>query len=425
MSTEQRPTHTGSGSAPRRRPQVLFVEQFYYPDGWGGAELPLDITVHLARSGFEVEVVCGGDQYAPLEADPPPDPRLQGVRLRRIPALLGGNIHRAKLLRQLWFYLALAPLLVLRRPPDAFVTQTNPPLAVIMVVAVARLWRRPAIVIAMDVYPEVLIAHGSVRAASLVGRVLRGAFGWAYRHAERVVALGPAMRERLQAKGVAADRIVEIPNWSTGAPGLIRGADNRLRAEWDLQGRFVVLYSGNLGLAHEFETLLQAVKVALRTLPTLRVIFIGRGSRLQEVRRRVDELQIADSVRFSDLLPAQRLPESFGIADLAVVTLQPAFAGLVVPSKLQGYMARGVPVLYVGPDSDIERFITRSGCGVCLRPGDVQGVADTLLSLATHPEQLRRLADSGRQFYAEQFAAVHGLDRYAAVIGTAVRTGAS
>src|SRR5690242_16697944 len=92
-------------------PRVLFVEQFYYPEGWGGAELPLDLTIHLQRTGFNVEVICGADQYAPLAGEPPADPVAAGVRIRRIPRLLSGNIHRAKLLRQLWFYVALVPLL--------------------------------------------------------------------------------------------------------------------------------------------------------------------------------------------------------------------------------------------------------------------------------------------------------------------------
>jgi len=407
---------------PARRPRVLFVEQFYYPDGWGGAELPLDVTVHLARSGFDVEVICGTDQYAPLEGEPPPDPRLAGVRIRRIPALLGGSIHRAKLLRQLWFYLALIPLLLTRRP-DAFVTQTNPPLAVILVVAAARWRRRPAIVIAMDIYPEVLSAHGTLGGSGLAGAVLRRTFGWAYRHARRVVALGPVMGARLEAKGVSAERIVEIPNWSTGAPGRVTGAENRLRSEWELEDRFVLLYSGNLGLAHEFETLLQAVKAALPQVPALQLVFIGRGSRLQEVRRRVAELRLERSVRFSDLLPAQRLPESFGLAQLAVVTLQPAFSGLVVPSKLQGYMARGVPVLYIGPDSDIERFLLDSHGGVCLRCGDVRGVTEALIALARDHARLAQLAQNAQQYYAQRFAAALGLASYATLVRSVIDAG--
>jgi colanic acid biosynthesis glycosyl transferase WcaI len=394
-----------------RRRRVLFAERFYYPDGHGAAELPVDVTTHLAEAGFDVEVICGSEQYAQLEGDPPPDPRARGVRMRRIPALPGG-VHTARLLRELWFCVALAPLLLLRRPPDVFMTQTAPPVIIIIVAAAARLWRRPHVIISMDIYPDVLIAHGDAGAAGKIGRLLAPAFAWAYRRARRVVALGPGMRARLEAKGVSTARIVEIPTWATGAPGVLASDDNPLRREWGLDDKFVLLYSGNLGLVHEFETLLRGVQQARPQVPTLRLVFIGRGGRLAEVRRRVAELGLGEITRFSDLLPARRLPESFGLADLAVVTLRPEFAGLVVPSKLQGYMSRGIPVLYVGPDSDVEGFMRQAASGVCLRVGDVHGVADALASLAADRTRLQQLGANGRAFYGREFAREHGLARY-------------
>jgi colanic acid biosynthesis glycosyl transferase WcaI len=396
------------------------VEQFYYPEGWGGAELPLDVTIHLVRAGFEVEVICGGDQYAPVEGAPPPDPRRHGIRIRRIPALLRGNVHRAKLLRQLWFYSALLPLLLFRRPPELFVTQTNPPLAAILVAAVARMWRRPMVIIAMDIYPEVLIAHGAMRENSSIGALLLRSFRWAYRSARRIVSLGPAMSARLVRKGVDAGRIIEIPNWATGKLGSITGAENALRREWRLEDKFVVLYSGNLGLAHEFEALLRGVEQARPSLPSLRVVFIGRGSRLAEVKRRVGELGLEPIVRFNDPLTATRLPESFGIADLAVVTLQQGFQGLVVPSKLQGYMARGIPVLYIGPDSDIDQFIKRSSGGISVPCGDFQGVASALIELAADRKRLAALGLNGRRYYEAEFAKARGLAGYESAIRSAL-----
>lgn len=401
---------------PKLKRRILFVEQFYYPEGWGGAELPLDLTVRLAGAGFYVEVICGADQYAPVEGAPSPDPRLHGIRIRRIPSLLRGRIHRAKVIRQLWFYTALLPLLFFRRPPDLIVSQTNPPLAVIAVAAAARLWRKPFIIIAMDIYPEVLIAHGAMRANSVPAAILKRGFGWAYASARRVVALGPKMSERLQTKGVDPTRIVEIPNWSTGAQGLVTGSSNMLRTEWDLEDKFVLLYSGNLGLAHEFETLLKGFERAHRSLPSLRLIFVGRGSRLAEVERRVNDLGIAPIVRFNDLLPAERLPESFGIANLAIVTLQPGFEGLVVPSKLQGYMARGIPILYIGPRSDIDHFIERSTGGVSLRCDDVEGVAAAIIELASDPQRLAMLSRQARQFYEAELNRSRGLARYESAI---------
>jgi colanic acid biosynthesis glycosyl transferase WcaI len=408
----QERAHTHS----RGKVRILFAEQFYYPDGHGAAQLPVDVTTYLASAGFAVEVVCGSKPYAPLEGDPPPDPRSFGVRIRRVPTLLPGSVHRARLLRQLWFSVALIPRLFLRRPPDVFITQTAPPIAMILVGAAARLWRRPYVIISMDVYPDVLIAHGGSGSGVILGRMLAPAFAWAYHHARRVIALGPGMRARLEAKGVDAERIVEIPNWATGALGVVPAAENPLRREWELTDKFVLFYSGNLGLVHEFDTLLRGVRRALESVPSLRVVFVGGGQRLAEVRRLVDELGLTDITRFSDLLPPQRLPESFGVADLAVVTLRPEFAGLVVPSKLQGYMARGIPVLYIGPSSDAEQFIKSAAGGVCLAVNDVPGVAKTLIELAADPRRLRQFGENARHFYAREFARERGLARYERVI---------
>jgi colanic acid biosynthesis glycosyl transferase WcaI len=419
------PSEPVTKAIPQPKRRILFVEQFYYPDGWGGTELPLDLTIHLAGAGLDVEVICGGDQYAPMEGRPPSDPRLHGVRIRRIPALLRGPYQRWKIVRQLWFYVALLPLLLLRRPPDVFIAQTNPPLAVILIAAVARMCGKPFIIIAMDLYPEVLIAHGAMREKSLFSAILLRAFGWAYGSARRVVSLGPMMSDRLVSKGVARARIVEIPNWATGAAGAISGPSNALRVEWDLQNKFVLLYSGNLGVAHEFDTLLQGVERAYRSLPSLRLVFVGRGSCLADVKRRVSELGIESIVRFNDLLPADRLPESFGIAHLAVVTLRPGFEGLVVPSKLQGYMARGIPTLYIGPRSDIDEFVECSSGGVSVRCGDVEGVATAVIHLAADRKRLATLGRQAGEFYHANVSKGHSLARYESAIRAVLNEGSA
>ncbi len=186
----------------------------------------------------------------------------------------------------------------------------------------------------------------------------------------------------------------------------------------------MLLYSGNLGLAHEFDTLLEGVRLALRSAPSLRLIFIGRGSRLAEVKRRVAELQLENVVRFSDLLPAQRLPESFGIAHLAVVTLYPALPVWSCRASSRA-TSRGIPVLYIGPDSDIDRYVTRSGGGICRRCDDAQGVAVLLVELAADRERLSGLGTEGRAFYEAQFAKARGLERYEALISSLLNPSAA
>ena len=89
-------------------------------------------------------------------------------------------------------------------------------------------------------------------------------------------------------------------------------------------------------------------------------------------------------------------------------------------------MARGVPVLYIGPDSDVSRFIARSNGGVCCSCDDVHGVATSLIDLAGNRARLAMLAANARQWYEAEFAAHLGLSRYEAVVRSVLgETGSS
>lgn len=410
-----------AGVASRRPTRVVLVEQYFYPEGWGGAEIPRDIAIGLTAAGVPVEVVCGSEQYAPMPiADASADPAAHGVSIVRLPRFLPGPVHRMRALRILLLCLCAVPVLLTRRGAALFVTQTNPPLIVPTVAMVAALRRVPFAVITMDVYPEVLFASGLTRAEAPGGRTLARLFAWAYRRAARVVVLGPFMRGRLLAKGVRAERIVTIANWATGDLRSERGEDNPLRARWGLTGRFVVLYSGNIGVGHEFETFLQGVARASVAHPALTVVFIGAGSRLAEVREQVTTLGLEGLVKFEDFVPSQELPRTMGIADLALVTLREGFEGIIVPSKLYGYMARGIPTLYVGPSSDISQTIEIADCGACCLPGQVEAVAQLLSRAIESRELLRRWSENGSSYYTAHLSRERAVSAYLALTRDAI-----
>jgi len=395
---------------------VVLVEQYFYPDGWGGAEIPRDIAIGLRAAGLAVDVLCGTEQYAPV---PPgaaaPDPRAHGVRIVRVPRLLPGPVRRLRMLRVLWFCLWALPLLLLRPRVALFMTQTNPPLVVPVVALVAALRRKPFVIIAQDIYPDVLFASGVSHPRSLAGRLLARLFAWAYRRAHRVVVLGPVMRERVLRKGVRPGRIATISNWATGDLRSERGAENPLRVRWGLTGRFVVLYSGNMGVGHEFETFLGGVARASVAYPSLAVVFIGAGSRLAEVREQVRRLGLEGLVRFEDFVSSMALPQTMGLADLALVTLREGFEGVIVPSKLYGYMARGIPALYVGPPSDVSQTIEVADCGACCLPGQTEAVVQLLGRAIESGEVLRRWSQNGRAYYAAHLSRDRGLAAYTAL----------
>jgi len=345
------------------------------------------------------------------------DPRTEGVLIHRVPRLIGGgDVQARKLLRHLWFYGWAIPRLFLRRPPDLFMSQTNPPLIVPLAAVAARLWRKPYILIAMDLYPEVLIAHGAHLRGGILSRMVAKIFAWAFRSASRVVALGPVMAERIRAKGVNDTRIVEISNWSTGAPGVVRGKANLLRSQYGLQDSFVLVYSGNLGVGHEFETLMRGFASAVQRVPGMKLVVFGKGIRLAEVHKLVHDLKLESSVKFSAFVPSSRLPESMGLADLAVVTLREGFEGLIVPSKVLGYMSRGVPVLYIGPRSDVDVLVSQHDCGFSIRCGDSAAVSRAIIAAYQDRKRLQEMGEAGRVAYQQGLSRDHGLSRYESAV---------
>jgi colanic acid biosynthesis glycosyl transferase WcaI len=401
-------------------PKVLLVEQYFFPEGWGGAEIPRDIAIGLRAAGFEVDVLCSKDQYAPMTEQEPEDPASHGINIFRVPRILPGPVHRLKFIRIVWFCLNALPRLMLHRGVDLYITQTNPLLIVPTVAVVSILRRKPFVIIAQDLYPEALFASGLSGSGSLLGRTLHRLFSWSYRRAARVVALGPFMRRRILEKGVRAHQVHTISNWATGDMRLVEARENPLRAEWGLAARFVVLYSGNLGVGHEFETFLRGVQRAVAAGVDAVVVFIGGGVRLPEVRALVSALGLSDRVIFKGFVPANVLPFSLGVADLAVVTLRHGFEGISVPSKLLGYMARAIPALYIGPDSDIADMIREADCGVSCLPGDAAGVADVLQRATSDRVLLRQWGEKGRQCYEARFARELALRQYVDVVREAL-----
>jgi glycosyltransferase involved in cell wall biosynthesis len=152
-------------------------------------------------------------------------------------------------------------------------------------------------------------------------------------------------------------------------------------------------------------------------------VIFGDGARLGEVRALVDELGIADFVTVAPLVPADRLPESLGIADLGVVTLRKGFEGLMFPSKLLGYIARGIPVLYIGPESDAAALVRSLCCGFSIGNGDIDAVADAIVNAQRDPSRLCGLGRAGRRAYEVGLTREHALASYESVLSRCVQSG--
>jgi glycosyltransferase involved in cell wall biosynthesis len=420
--------------------RIIFLNRYFHPDHSATSQMLSDLAFALAEAGAEsgaeagvhsgvaVSVVTSRQLYEDAARRLPARETIAGVSVHRVPTARFGRGNLAgRALDYASFYASAAwRLWRLVRAGDVVVTKTDPPMLSALTVPIARLKRARAINWLQDIFPEVAERLGMLGKEGRRGTPGRAAFALLRRLRDRSlkaadanVVLGARMAGHLAALGVARERIVTIPNWADGrtiAP--IAPAANTLRRQWALGGlndRFVVGYSGNLGRAHDIDTILDAIALidgkqaahGATTGPRVTWLLIGGGNGLETLRRRVAApggTMGSGAVQFEPYQPRERLAESLSAADVHLVSLRPELEGLIVPSKLYGIAAAGRPAIFIGdPDGEVARVIARAGCGLTIRQGDGAGLAKAILHLATAPALCAEMGTAARHLFEAEY----------------------
>jgi glycosyltransferase involved in cell wall biosynthesis len=372
--------------------RILLLNQYYAPDEAATAQLLSDLGAALVKKGHEVYAVASRRAYADPERRYPLRGEETGVRVRRVRGTAFGRRRRLGRVVDYASFLLGAALRCLRVPrPDVVVSLSTPPLVASLGWAVAKLRGARTLFWVMDVYPDLAIELGALSKGSVLARTLARAGRGLLRRSDCVVALDRTMADRLVSQGARTAHV--IANWADGdsiRPVPIDGHPLRIKNDWD--GRLVVLYSGNMGLAHEFETLLDAAE-RLMSDSRVRFAFVGDGPRRAEIVEGARARGL-ENVEFHPYAPRDRLGESLTAGDLHVVTLRPGMPGLLVPSKIYGILAAGRPTLYVGPPAGEVHEIVSAGCGVSVRNGSAGELVDAIVRYSA--DETRRSLDGTR-----------------------------
>ncbi len=381
--------------------KIVFVNRFYAPDHSPTSQMLTDLASALAETGGEVHVVTSRLRYDDASASLAPRERIDCVDVHRVGSSAFGRSSTAGRALDYLSFLATASLRLwqLTRQGDIVIAKTDPPLVSVPTGWVARLRGARLVNWLQDVFPELAAVLGVRLARGPVGALLRRLRDASLRHAAANVVVGELMRERVVALGADPAHVAVIPNWADGA--LLRPVDrdaNPLRTEWGLRDRFVVGYSGNMGRAHEFETVLDAA-VALRGRPDIVFLFIGDGARKPALAAASAERGLS-TLLFKTYQPQELLDRSLGVADVHLVSLHPALEGLVVPSKFYGIAAAGRPTLFVGdPDGEIGALVRAADCGYAVRRGDVAGLVQAIERLRADPQLRNRMGENARRLF--------------------------
>lgn len=291
------------------------------------------------------------------------------------------------------------------RAGDLLIVCSDPPLFYPLAVAAARRSDARVIHWSQDVYPEVVQAHWPQWAPWL--RPLRHWRDRALRRLDALVAISAGMAARMP----GAPRVLIIPNWTHVQPASV--PHSALRAAHFRADEFVVMYSGNLGRVHEFDTLARAA-AALAGEPQIRFLIVGGGPRLAELQHAVAG---NPAFVFLPLRPAEELADALAAADVHLVSLRSAFDGLVLPSKLYGVAASARPILYCGdPAGEAAQMLTHVGCGLSVAEGDAEGLAQAIRRLREDHALRQQLGARAPQLLALQGDRREALRRWQSLV---------
>lgn len=386
--------------------KICFFNRSYWPDQAATGELLTELAQDLvSRHECSVSVVAGRALRG--SSGEAAGGRLVGEESRHGVTIVRANGSRlspgrfaGRAANYLTYFASATAASFRIGRPDVVVSLTDPPIIGLAALWAARRVGARFVFLCEDVFPEVAALVEDFHSRS-VDAALERTNRYLLRQADAVVAVGDRMRRRLvDEKGADPARMHVISNWADCeaiAPG---SKDNPFARAHGLTDRFVLMHSGNVGLAQDLDVLIEAAD-RLRSKNRLTIAIVGHGARRDALERMVAAREIGN-VRFFPYQPKASLSDSFGTADAFLVSLKQGLEGYIVPSKVYGILAAGRPYIAATDPSCEAAVIARdAGCGIVTTPGDPDALAGAIVALYNNPDLTREMGIKARRAAAQ------------------------
>jgi len=331
----------------------------------------IDIVNAYAETGYSCVLITGRlvVRNKPLHESVKVERIIKYNRTRTVMRFLTWGIGTIQILVKILFKFKRDLLFIVTNPPSA-------PLISLIV-------RNPYHLLIFDIYPDVLSELGYLSENSLLIKCWRYFNIKVFSKAERIFTLTDSMKKVLQA--YAGKKEVEVVGIWTDNSFLrpVEPAENAFLKKFNLSGKFIVMFSGNIGLSGGIDILLDLAKEIIRD--DIMFLIVGNGAQKERMQEKAKLLRLTN-LQFLPWQPVSELPNSFSSASLAFIYLGTKTSNLLIPSKLFNFLSTGAPLLCVSPKgSDVEKLIAKYDCGKNFGPDDTDMMAEFINDAATNP----------------------------------------
>lgn len=409
-----------SGEQSGHATRVVILNQYYVPDVASTGHLLHELAVELVKLGFEVEVLTGRPSYGPPETwqECPLKETVDGVKIRRLRvARFDKNFLPGRVFNYLTFVVPMILSVLFRSRKDTvYLYTTNPPFLGAIGWFVSLFRTHHYVTLLHDAYPQMGVWVGTFKKGSLIDRVWMALNRRKYRRTEEAIVLCSAAKELVaDAYPISAEHIHVIPNWADGEDLFpIPKEESGIAQENGLVDDFVLLYSGNMGLYYDFDTVLGAAEL-LKDEP-FKLVLAGGGGKRNTIEKYVKEHGL-DNVLMMPYQPFERLNESLNSCDASLVTIAEGIEGISFPSKLYTSLAVGKVIVSLSEEwSELRQIVENNHCGTWSALGDSEGLAEKIRGLIHDKAGSAAMAGSARKVFEAGYTRGVCAAKYAEVL---------
>lgn len=385
--------------------ELSIITEFFPPDYAATGQLIEELVKQLEKQGVKIKVFTGQPGYAFTNDKAPALEQLGNINIQRSRStqVWSGRI-RGKAINGILFTLrSFLHIIKNVQGNDVVLLTSAPPFLSIAGYLGHLLLGFPYVCLMYDIYPDIAIALGVVNKNHWLAK-----FWWTinrkiWQKSKGIIVLSPTMKERVvEICPQIADKVSVIQSW--GDPDFIlpiAKKDNWFAKEHNLDSKFTVLYSGNMGRCHDMDTIL-ATAQQLKNEP-IQFVFIGGGPKRESFMENVNRLGLKNFL----FLPYQDknvLPYSLTACDLSLVSIEAGLESLITPSKLYPALAAGRPIGAICPkNSYLRQLVADGGFGASVDNGDSNSLSMFILKLKSDRQLAEKMGNASRQYLQSHF----------------------
>jgi len=387
--------------------KILVVSQYFWPEDFRIN----DLVNGLAGKGHKVTVLTGKPNYPVGKFFPGYGffkknvEHKDGVTIYRVPLIPRGQNNKILLSLNyfsfVFFGMLLGPFYCRQKFDLIFVFSVSPITTAIPARFLGWLRKTPVIIWVQDLWPESLTATGAISNKYILKSV-EVMVEWIYKGCGLVLVQSRAFTKSILGFSVPETKIKYFPN---SAESIYKAVVNDAQCEGIelLPDGFIVMFAGNIGVAQDFETIIEAARLTEHK-SNIHWVILGEGRNYNWLKDEVERLEIAKTFHLLGRYPMEDMPIFFAKADAMLVSLKKAeIFSMTIPSKIQSYMACAKPII-ASLEGEGARVIEESGAGISVDIEKPQSLANAVLTMEkmNHEERVH-MGVKGLEYYEKNF----------------------